>query len=153
MPRPPRLENAQLKRLGTMRTSMERRLQSAVERLLALNDNKALTLERLAAEAGVSPSRIYAYPSVKQDWDRAVKAARGSEEVSPNLAATGVAELHEMIARLNEQRKMILDIAALLSRKLSKAEEELAAERYRSENLDRELIDLRKGVSKLTRIK
>ncbi|WP_428384021.1 hypothetical protein [Nevskia ramosa] len=153
MPRPPRLENAQLKRLGTMRTSMEKRLQSAIERLLALNDNKALTIERLAAEAGVSPSRIYAYPSVKQEWDREVKAARGSKEVSLILAATAAAELHETIARLTEQRKMILDIAALLSRKLSKAEEDLVAERSRSDNLTKELIDLHKRVSKLTRIK
>lgn len=153
MPRPPTLENAQLKRLSTMRTSMEKRLQTAIERLLALNDTKALTIERLAAEAGVSPSRIYAYPSMKRDWDKTVKAARGSEEVRPNFAATGAAELHETIARLTEQRKMILDVAALLSRKLSKAEEELAAERYRSESLDKELIDLRKGVSKLTRVK
>lgn len=153
MPRPPKLENAQLKRSGTMRTSMEKRLQSAVERLLALNDAKALTIERLATEAGVSPSRIYAYPSVKQDWDRKVKTARRTEEVHADLVTTGAAELHEMIARLQEQRKMILDVAALLSRKLSKAEEELAAERFRSENLTKELIDFQKGASKLTRIK
>lgn len=82
MPRPPKLENAQLKRSGTMRTSMEKRLQSAVERLLALNDAKALTIERLATEAGVSPSRIYAYPSVKQETvDAALASAQRAVDI------------------------------------------------------------------------